>query len=172
MAGAAGVCIPCLLYTSNIHVGFPIYEDYQKRRPTVWAADNYFRLLFFLPAILSFLLSGLCGNILWMPLLYLPCYEILRPLTERLAMRKSEVSYPPRLDFQGRIPDDAKTLVTLSVLLPLKTGKMCIRDRNYPQREAGRGTKDFHSYHGGCRCVENMRPVWRRRACPGGRMPD
>ena len=113
----------------NIHVGFPIYEDYQKRRPTVWAADNYFRLLFFLPAILSFLLSGLCGNILWMPLLYLPCYEILRPLTERLAMRKSEVSYPPRLDFQGRIPDDAKTLVTLSVLLPLKTGMEDFRER-------------------------------------------
>ena len=44
-------------------------------------------------------------------------------------MHKSEVVYPPRLDFQGEIPDNAKTLVTLSILLPIKTEMDSFRDR-------------------------------------------
>lgn len=105
------------------HVGFAIFRCYEKARARRKGRQRYWRrkyfsLLFLVPLAASFLLSGIFGNPLWALLLYLPLYEIFRPVAERLAAAGSEVTYAPRLDFAGIIPDDWQTLVAVSTLLP------------------------------------------------------
>ena len=113
----------------NVHIGFPIrryYEEQKRRNPFV---PYYCRILFFLPAVVSLLLSGWFQNPLWAILLYLPCYEILRPPVERLMLWRSETTCPPRLEFDGTVPEECRTLVTIATLLPEEKDLPALREK-------------------------------------------
>lgn len=102
----------------DCHIGYPLEEVYAEYRPKNPIRPDWFRLLFFVPAVCALLLSGVWQNPLWALLFYWPCYEICRPFLERAALWRSDCPYAPRLDWQGCIPQEHQTLLVLPVLLP------------------------------------------------------
>ncbi|NMP37160.1 MAG: hypothetical protein GX051_03400 [Clostridiales bacterium] len=53
-----------------------------------------------------------------LPLTYFPFWEIIKVFTDFLSMRHTSAAFLPRLENNGKVPDSAKTLITVSTLLP------------------------------------------------------
>lgn len=100
------------------HVGFYIYKHYKKVKPKNPITKHHIKLCFFVPAILSFFVCLWIKNF-WIALLIYPLmYELTRPIIEKFTLKRSEVTYPPRLELYNNVPKEMQTLVVISTLLP------------------------------------------------------
>lgn len=87
-------------------------EEHSKTRGRV-----YLTLLWLTPLVVSVIIAVILKRY-WLPvILYLPLWEILRPITEFFVMRGVEPAFIPRIDIKGKIPEEAQTLVVVSALL-------------------------------------------------------
>ncbi|HIW73622.1 MAG TPA: hypothetical protein H9684_04820 [Firmicutes bacterium] len=99
------------------HVGTPLaaFGDGSRRRARG-------RILLFLtatlPALAAVLLAVWAGNLWTAPLLYLPLYELLRPAVQHAALHGLAPRRLPRLDLNGVIPEEGRTVIAVSSLLP------------------------------------------------------
>ncbi|HEX3027121.1 MAG TPA: hypothetical protein VHR42_07845, partial [Clostridia bacterium] len=99
------------------HVGYYILERELDRPKSTRRGKIYLFLLWSVPAILGILL-GLAFRKVWLPfLVYLPLWEIVRPIIEYETMKGVPATYLPRLENDGVVPEDAPTLVVISTLL-------------------------------------------------------
>ena len=71
-----------------------------------------------LPLLAAVALAVYAGNPWFIPLLYLPLWELLRPLAEHLFLKGVPPRRLPRLEFDGVVPEEGRTVVTVSTLLP------------------------------------------------------
>lgn len=97
------------------HVGAYLPGDGRRRRDR-----GRLELLFqaLLPLILSIALAAWAG-LPWLALLfYLPAWELLRPFIERLFLRGLTPRQLPRLELEGIVPEEGRTVITVSTLLP------------------------------------------------------
>lgn len=99
------------------HVGYYILErelDHEKPR---LRGRLYLICLAAVPAVVSLTLGALLKSP-WLPLvLYLPLWEILRPVVEYFFMKGVPATFLPRYELEGEIPPEAETLVVISTLL-------------------------------------------------------
>ncbi len=100
------------------HIGYPIFlvDDSAQK------AQAKGRCALILTAVIPLLLSitfGLFLKSIWAAiLLYLPLWEIVRPLIEQFAMRGVPPTVIPRIALERDLPPNAYTLVTVSILMP------------------------------------------------------
>lgn len=52
------------------------------------------------------------------PLLYFPLWELLRPVVEHVVRMGLKPRRLPRMDLEGDVPEEGRTLITVSTLLP------------------------------------------------------
>lgn len=99
------------------HVGYYIFENELDRPKSGFRGRLYLFLLFALPAVLA-AVPALVFRRWWLfPVLYLPAWELIRPLTEHFIMRGVPATFLPRLELDGAVPEQASTLVVISTLL-------------------------------------------------------
>ena len=100
------------------HIGHPIFlvDDLHQK------AQAKGRCALMLTAVIPLILSvtiGLFLQSIWPALLlYLPLWEIVRPLIEQFAMRGVPATVIPRIALERDLPSGADTLVTVSTLMP------------------------------------------------------
>ena len=99
------------------HVGYYILENDLDRPKSRRRGKVYLMLLWSIPAAVSVAISLLFRNALLAPLLYLPVWEIARPVIEYFVLKGVPATFLPRLELEGLIPDEAATLVVISTLL-------------------------------------------------------
>lgn len=99
------------------HVGYYILEQNLDKPRKEGRGKIYLTLLWVLPAIVSIAL-GFCFRLWWLPfLLFIPLWEIIRPITDYFILKGVQTTFLPRMDLEGIIPDSAPTLVVVSTLL-------------------------------------------------------
>ncbi len=102
---------------NNVHIGEYIYEEYDKYIKNKLSQKIYIPLLFTLSFLTSFFVSIAMGNLFWILLIYFPMWEILKPIVDYFCTINIESEYAPRLELNGKIPDESKVVVVISVLL-------------------------------------------------------
>ncbi|HIZ21139.1 MAG TPA: DUF3131 domain-containing protein [Firmicutes bacterium] len=103
------------------HVGAPLaaFGDTGRRRARGRA------LLFLtavLPALAAVLLAVWAGSLWAAPLLFLPFYELLRPAVQHIVLHGLTPRRLPRLKLEGVIPEEGRTVIAVSSLLPSAKG--------------------------------------------------
>lgn len=71
-----------------------------------------------LPLLAAVSLAVLIGSPWAIPLLYFPLWELLRPVVEHVARMGLKPRRLPRMDLEGDVPEEGRTLITVSTLLP------------------------------------------------------
>lgn len=71
-----------------------------------------------IPAFAAVALAVWVNNPWLVPLFYLPLVECFRPLLQQLLLRRLPPRRLPRLELNGVIPEEARTVITVSTLLP------------------------------------------------------
>lgn len=103
------------------HVGYYILEKELESSRHTERGKVYLTLIWAIPAfvsILTWLLFGAKLKLLWLPfILFLPVWEIVRPVLDYFILKGVPATFLPRLELEGVIPDDAPTLVVVSTLL-------------------------------------------------------
>lgn len=102
----------------NNHIGLYIYQEYNKYVKNKIRRKLHFKALYIISALLSFIVTWLLGQWYFCFIVFLPIVEIIRPIVEYFITRKIEYDYAPRMDFDGVVPDEYKTLVVVSTLVP------------------------------------------------------
>jgi len=102
---------------SETHVGHFLFERHKTS-----SAAGYGKLVMWLRAAaaltLSLWLGLLARNILVFLLVILPVYKIIEPLFHMLAVSRVRSNRLKRLDFEGSVPPECRTLIVVSSLLP------------------------------------------------------
>ena len=99
------------------HVGYYILDRELDRPRPAGRGKIYLTLLWVLPALLSIVFGVVFRN-WWLPLLiFLPVWEIIRPIIDYFILKGVPATFLPRMELEGTIPDDAPTLVVVSTLL-------------------------------------------------------
>lgn len=102
----------------NKHVGFRIYEEYNRLIQKKGSAKAYIPLLFLTPAVFSVLLAFLADSY-WIPcLVYFPLWAVFKPLIDYFCLLPVKPEYLPRMELHGEIPRSGRTLITIATLLP------------------------------------------------------
>ncbi len=103
------------------HVGVPlaVFGDGARRQTRG-------RVLLFLtaalPAVAAVLLAAWARNLWAALLLYLPLYELFRPAVQHIVLRGLAPRRLPRLELDGVIPEEGRTVIAVSTLLPSAKG--------------------------------------------------
>lgn len=71
-----------------------------------------------LPLLVSLALAVGMGSPIAILLAYLPAYELLRPLLEWIGMQGVSAARLPRMELDGVIPEEGRTVIAVSALLP------------------------------------------------------
>ena len=71
-----------------------------------------------MPLLAAVSLAVLIGSPWAIPLLYFPLWELLRPVVEHVARMGLKPRRLPRMDLEGDVPEEGRTLITVSTLLP------------------------------------------------------
>lgn len=71
-----------------------------------------------LPLAVSIALAALSGRPWLLLLFYLPLWELLRPVVEWVFLKGLAPRRLPRLELKGVVPEEGRTLITVSTLLP------------------------------------------------------
>lgn len=71
-----------------------------------------------LPLLVSLALAVGIGSPIAILLAYLPAYELLRPFIEWLGMQGVPAARLPRMELDGVIPEEGRTVIAVSALLP------------------------------------------------------
>lgn len=99
------------------HVGYYILEQNLDKPRKDGRGKTYLALLWALPAVVSIAL-GFCFRSWWLPILiYIPMWEIIRPVIDYFILKGVPATFLPRMDLEGVIPESAPTLVVVSTLL-------------------------------------------------------
>lgn len=99
------------------HVGYYIIENELDHKTKHGKGRLYLSLLVLIPAVFA-ALFGLLFKIIWLPLvLYLPLWEITRPVIDYFILKGVPATFMPRMNLESVIPDEAPTLVVVSTLL-------------------------------------------------------
>jgi cyclic beta-1,2-glucan synthetase len=99
------------------HVGFYILDRELDRPRPSGRGRLYLMLLWLLPAVVSIAL-GFVFRLWWLPLLlFIPLWEVIRPITDFCILKGVPATFLPRMELEGNVPDDAPTLVVVSTLL-------------------------------------------------------
>ncbi len=102
----------------NCHIGAVLFaaDVVRKRRKLQGGLLIALRIL--LPVAASQWLGWLF-HLWWLGgLLYIPLHEIIRPLLERVFTLRVPPYFMPRMDLAQTVPENCKTLITVSALLP------------------------------------------------------
>lgn len=98
------------------HIGYYLLKSppggRRPRRGKLWMA-----LTWLCPLALTLLTGALSGWWLVAALLFLPFWEICRPVLDHIFLRVTPAEYMPRLDLTDGIPPEGRTLVVISALL-------------------------------------------------------
>lgn len=99
------------------HVGYYILDmELDKPRKGI-RGRLYLMLVAVLPAVFS-VLFGMIFKLWWLPfLIFLPLWEIIRPLLDYFMLKGVPATFLPRMELEGVIPGEAPTLVAVSTLL-------------------------------------------------------
>ncbi|HNX64597.1 MAG TPA: glucoamylase family protein [Oscillospiraceae bacterium] len=116
------------LFTKDCHVGSYIYKEYGELKKSV-SETVYFKLLFILPAIFSLALSFLAKSFWISILLYFPIWEITKTFVDYFSSRTSEITYLPRMNFEGKISKNAASLLVISTVLTSPKDILKIRSK-------------------------------------------
>lgn len=98
------------------HIGAHIYKKYDAIFPQGRIGSYIFSLLFF-PFAISLILAVILETWWLFPLLFIPTYALAKPISDYFCIRKCRNEPLPRLEIDGKIPRNAKTLVVISTLL-------------------------------------------------------
>ncbi len=100
------------------HIGEPIFALDKTLQQVKARGECVLVISWLLPLIITAAVGVFLKSILVVLLIYLPLWEILRPLIELYALRGVAVSFVPRMQLKRDLPEGAFTLVTVSTLLP------------------------------------------------------
>lgn len=104
------------------HVGYFVLETDPKRVALRRRGRFMLWIRGLLPLAASVALAWALGAWWLIFLLYLPLFALLRPLLEWLSIKGVAPTMLPRMELDGRVPDTAPTLVTVSCLVPKPEG--------------------------------------------------
>jgi len=99
------------------HVGHYLIDNDLDRPRSTKRGAIYLTLIWLLPALLSIGTSIILENAIIAPLIFLPVWEITKPLIEYFMLKNVPATFLPRLELDGVIPEEAQTLVVISTLL-------------------------------------------------------
>lgn len=111
------------------HIGFLIYKLNQKHTNHPLRRKFHIASVYFLPAIAAAIVAIVIGQYWLIPIIYLPIIEVFRPLLEHLLTIGMERYHLPRLDFNGQVPEQFKTAVVVSTLVPEKNELESFKDK-------------------------------------------
>lgn len=99
------------------HVGDPLmaFGDRGRRRARGRAL---LLCMVILPAVAAIVLAALVGSPILVLFLYVPLIELLRPFLQQIFLRDVTPKRLPRLKLDGVIPEEGRTVITVSTLLP------------------------------------------------------
>ncbi|WMJ23230.1 glucoamylase family protein [Paludicola sp. MB14-C6] len=100
------------------HIGFYIYEAYEIYKKNAYKRKLHLTLLYSLSIFLTVGISILFHTWYLIPLIFLPIIEIIRPMVECFILKGVEHDYAPRMDFHSIVPEECKTVVVVSTLMP------------------------------------------------------
>lgn len=100
------------------HVGYWLLEDSERTKKLRRNGRIWLFLKWLLPVLPSAAVGWLTGRWWLILILYLPMIEVIRPLIDRLSCVGVEPCRLPRLELEGRIPEEAPTLIVVSQLVP------------------------------------------------------
>ncbi|MDR1630989.1 MAG: hypothetical protein LBS36_12390 [Oscillospiraceae bacterium] len=97
------------------HIGqaLKIYPQKAGRR-----AKSVIALEILMPALAAFSIAVFYKKWYLFSLLLLPFWEMVKVLTDAVSRSRARPATLPRMELHGRIPDDARTMITISTLLP------------------------------------------------------
>lgn len=98
------------------HVGYYLIRKPLGKQPSIWYRPLYFISLIVLTILLSLLVLSISGPAAAL-LLLIPLTGVSKNLCDTLALRVVHPARLPRLELKDGIPDHAKTLCVISVLL-------------------------------------------------------
>ncbi len=100
------------------HIGHAIFSEDDSHRPARARGRCALTLMAVVPLVLT-IAFGIFLNSIWAGvLLYLPLWEIVRPLIEQFSLRGVPITVIPRIALERDLPSGAYTLVTVSTLMP------------------------------------------------------
>ena len=104
--------------TEHKHIGFYLLPDYLGYHKTKFRGIIMLITRFLLPFSLSILLSIIFHSwLLWIPFFFVS-HQILRPFIERISTMGTPPYFLPRMEFNQKVPEEVRTLVTVSCLMP------------------------------------------------------
>ena len=99
------------------HVGTPLMalvnDENRRTRGRVLLLTS-----FMFPAAAAIALAAYLKHPLWTLLLYLPLYELFRPVIQQILLKGIPPRRLPRIELNGVIPEEGRTVITVSTLLP------------------------------------------------------
>lgn len=119
-----------LAKSSNTDVGSCITTQYARLHHSI-SQSEYVKLVALAPLFLS-LLTGILTDNLWLAVVfYLPFWEILRCFIDRgvMASAAKRLFLLPSLDYSDSVPDEAKTTVVISAMLPDASAVRALEER-------------------------------------------
>lgn len=115
-AVAAAKLIELAEQREDRHVGGILMEQDKPRRQRI--ARWWLTMQIVIPLISAVLLSVADGRAWLIPLLYLPLYELWKPLISYALARMLPTVRLPRMEHDGSVPEEARTVIVVSALLP------------------------------------------------------
>ncbi|MBR4282484.1 MAG: hypothetical protein IKT35_02090, partial [Clostridia bacterium] len=103
---------------SNIHIGNIFLKDTKEDYALKIRGGFFLFFRLILPLIFSAIFSLCFKNIFVGILLYIPLHEILRIPLQWAFMRGISPRFVPRMGLKNHLPEDARTLITVSGLVP------------------------------------------------------
>lgn len=99
------------------HVGTPLVlavrDGKRRKRGRILLVSSLM-----VPAALSIGLAAYLGHPLFVLLLYLPLFELCRPALQQIFLKGIAPRRLPRIELNGVIPEEGRTVITVSTLLP------------------------------------------------------
>lgn len=99
------------------HVGFYLINQNLNIKKNSARGKIYLSLLWTLPLIISIIAAVFLKTWWLIFILYIPLWEVFKPLVELFVVKGVEPTFIPRMDVKGVIPNNAETLVVVSALL-------------------------------------------------------
>lgn len=128
---------------SGCHIGHILLEDSQSDFLLKIKGGALLTLRMVLPLFFSLGLCLIINNLWLFPALYVAFHEILRPVIHRIFSVGTKPRFVPRMELKNDLPSSAKTLITVSGLVPSTkdVDKLCnhLEQLHFsnPQKEVG-----------------------------------
>lgn len=116
------------LSIADAHVGTYIFSAYEKQKKRI--SERVYRgLLLVLPMIFSVTIAYSLGLFWIAPLVFLPLWEVFKPLLEFFATLGLEASYIPRMKFSSELSLKSPTLTVISTVLSSPKDALATREK-------------------------------------------